>query len=153
MKKIKIKVELKLVLGHLWITALCCINPTLHLIEMCNTRAKRIRERTTTWKNTANVKFKGFYSIEKNDSILLRVVNKIARIEDVAKVEEAYAKYEFEDCKDTINLEARNVFLKCKVALSTIKCLHRFNCHRNRDSMTNKNLVPTEHPRCSAREL
>ena len=67
------------------------------MIAICNRKAKEMRTQNEMNLVLTNIKYTGYYIIQKNNKLLMKSINKILIIEDARKVEKKYTKHKFKN--------------------------------------------------------
>ena len=91
-----------------------------------------------------NIKYFGYYSLQKDDLLCKRGIKELVRIIDTQKTEYQYAYKQFGETVKLINLEARNAFRN--PSISMIKYSMKFNHYRTRNHIINNKLVDKIYP-------
>ena len=97
-------------------------NPGTYLIQYCNQRANKVRERIYKRDQPYNIKFFGDYTIINKGQVLFVSVNKAIRVLDAIEEERRYVLEKFPMNKDLIDQQVRINILKIKLILASIKC-------------------------------
>ena len=121
------------------------------MIGICNRKAKETRIQNKMNPVPLNIKYTGYYAIQKNNKLLMKSINEILRIEDAREVEKQYIKYKFKHTHEFIDIKARNTF-STNQSIAKMKCYYGFNAVEVWDNQINNRKIAVECPRCREKE-
>ena len=85
--EIKFDLQIQLQRSHKIIIKMQTEDLGAHMIAICNRKAKEMRIQNKMNPVLTNIKYTGYYAIQKNNKLLMKSINEILRIEDTREVE------------------------------------------------------------------
>jgi len=152
LNRISFKVTFHPITRYLKIRAPFAKDPGLYLILKCDKEARLSRESIDSKPNDTNLKYYGNYIITKYNTMLLRSVKELIRINNAIDSEIAQTKYKLDMKVEFINMNTRDTFSISSVTISMIKYVYSFNHYAIWDQNINENILSDKYSRYSERE-